>query len=199
MRMADALAAVAEEDRPRVQASIDRMLRGARDSFATVVRWHGHDGELHWVETRGEAVRDEDGNVLRIVGTSRLHLSGAEGLAGAEPDDASWCAMLNSFKGHAVVLDERGVVVAVNEAWRRFAQQNGGSSDDLGTDYLEVCCPAAGDARAERLYGRSAAEAVGRRADELMLSAGTSIDPAIGARLAGGRWDGECASRRKDG
>jgi PAS domain S-box-containing protein len=72
MRMADALAAVAEEDRPRVQASIDRMLRGARDSFATVVRWHGHDGELHWVETRGEAVRDEDGNVLRIVGTSRL-------------------------------------------------------------------------------------------------------------------------------
>jgi PAS domain S-box-containing protein len=55
------------------------------------------------------------------------------------------------------------------------------------------------NAGATRLYGWSAEEALGRRADELMLSPGTSIDPAIGARLAGGRWDGECDSRRKDG
>jgi PAS domain S-box-containing protein len=78
----------------------------------------------------------------------------------------------------AALLDELDVAVMATDLDHRIISWNAG---------------------AERLYGWSAGDALGRRADELMLSSGTSIDPAIGARLAGGRWEGECDSRRKDG
>ncbi len=78
----------------------------------------------------------------------------------------------------AALLDELDVAVMATDLDHRIISWNAG---------------------AEYLYGWSAQEAIGRRADELMLSPGTSIDPAIGARLAGGHWDGECSSRRKDG
>jgi PAS domain S-box-containing protein len=78
----------------------------------------------------------------------------------------------------AALLDELDVAVMATDVDHRIISWNAG---------------------AERLYGWNAEEVVGRRADELMLSQSTYIDPAIGARLAGGRWDGECTSRRKDG
>ncbi len=57
--------------------------------------------------------------------------------------------MLNSLPEHVAVLDERGVISAVNEPWERFATENGGSPSELavGANYLAVCrrSSAAGD------------------------------------------------------
>ena len=49
--------------------------------------------------------------------------------------------VLNSLAAHIAVLDAQGVVVAVNEAWRRFARENGSLDDDcyVGTNYLATC------------------------------------------------------------
>ncbi|MBF0189752.1 MAG: HAMP domain-containing histidine kinase [Magnetococcales bacterium] len=44
---------------------------------------------------------------------------------------------------HWAVLDASGVIVAVNPAWRVFADQNGGYGDYLGCNYLDVCTRAA--------------------------------------------------------
>lgn len=64
-------------------------------------------------------------------------------------------AVLNSVGAHIAVLDAGGIIVAVNQAWQRFARENGGanaSSVDVGADYLAVCAAsaAAGDSVAER-------------------------------------------------
>ena len=50
-------------------------------------------------------------------------------------------ATLDALSAHLAVLDERGVVVAVNAAWRRFAAQNDFPDEGygLGVDYLAVC------------------------------------------------------------
>jgi PAS domain S-box-containing protein len=50
-------------------------------------------------------------------------------------------SILNSLTTHIAVLDEHGVIVAVNEAWSRFARANEGASSTayLGTNYLAVC------------------------------------------------------------
>jgi PAS domain S-box-containing protein len=50
-------------------------------------------------------------------------------------------SVLNSLTAHIAVLDAQGVIVAVNEAWRRFARENGGADTAayLGTNYLAVC------------------------------------------------------------
>jgi PAS domain S-box-containing protein len=50
-------------------------------------------------------------------------------------------AVLNSLRDHVAVVDRRGTVVAVNDAWNRFAVENGANPARLGIDsnYLDVC------------------------------------------------------------
>lgn len=57
-------------------------------------------------------------------------------LARCDPRD-----VLNALRSSIAVLDGRGIVVAVNEAWIRFARENGATDERsfLGADYLEVC------------------------------------------------------------
>lgn len=63
---------------------------------------------------------------------------------------------LDSLSTHIAVLDESGTIVAVNEAWRRYAHQNGciGGECDIGVNYLRVCEAADGPEEHEaRLMG----------------------------------------------
>ena len=53
--------------------------------------------------------------------------------------------VLNSLLAHIAVLDERGVIIAVNESWSRFAAENGARTSFVGADYLAVCERAAAD------------------------------------------------------
>jgi PAS domain S-box-containing protein len=46
---------------------------------------------------------------------------------------------LDSLAAHIAVLDERGEIVAVNDSWRAFAELEGGDSDYVGRNYIEVC------------------------------------------------------------
>ncbi len=54
------------------------------------------------------------------------------------------------------------------------------------------------NAAAERLYGWTADEALGRLTDELMLSP-VDVDPEIRSAISSGRWHGELLLGRKDG
>ncbi|MDG3004777.1 hybrid sensor histidine kinase/response regulator [Paludisphaera mucosa] len=53
---------------------------------------------------------------------------------------------LDALAGHIAVLDERGVILFVNAAWRRFGEQNGlvGDGSGVGRNYLDSCLPAPG-------------------------------------------------------
>ncbi|MBI5894549.1 MAG: response regulator [Desulfobacterales bacterium] len=51
--------------------------------------------------------------------------------------------VLNSLPSHIAVLDETGAIMAVNEAWERFAAENGGARPGIGDNYLAVCEKAA--------------------------------------------------------
>ena len=48
---------------------------------------------------------------------------------------------LDALSSHVAILDENGVIVAVNTAWRRFAANNGGEANacGVGSNYLDVC------------------------------------------------------------
>jgi two-component system, LuxR family, sensor kinase FixL len=49
--------------------------------------------------------------------------------------------VLDSLTAHVAVLDHRGEILVVNEAWRRFARENGGAEEALsvGLNYFSVC------------------------------------------------------------
>lgn len=50
-------------------------------------------------------------------------------------------SLLDSLSAHIAVLDESGCILAVNNAWQRFADANGlvGKNGAVGSNYLEVC------------------------------------------------------------
>ena len=66
--------------------------------------------------------------------------------------------LLNSLSAHIAVLDSDGIIVAVNDAWRRFASASGGDGEAayVGVSYLDVCADAVrrnGDEVAEAVLG----------------------------------------------
>jgi GGDEF domain-containing protein len=64
---------------------------------------------------------------------------------------AKQAAILNVLPAHIALLDSQGVIISVNEAWRRFGSENGLRSPDagIGLNYLEICARARGDDASE--------------------------------------------------
>jgi len=56
-------------------------------------------------------------------------------------DNSIFAATLNSISAHVAVLNEAGEIIYVNEAWKRFADNNSlrASNYGVGTSYLNVC------------------------------------------------------------
>ena len=56
-------------------------------------------------------------------------------------------AILNALPAHIALLDGQGVIISVNETWRRFAAANflPGPADGIGLNYLDVCDRVRGD------------------------------------------------------
>ncbi len=74
-----------------------------------------------------------------------MDVSGRNALQQAvRTSDALRSAVLDSVLAHVAVLDTHGTIVAVNEAWRRFARENAGGDADLqaqlgvGANYLDA-------------------------------------------------------------
>lgn len=59
--------------------------------------------------------------------------------------------MLDSFGSNIAILDEKGIIVLVNQAWRDFGKENGYKDKDfgLGKNYLKLCDSAMGIAEVE--------------------------------------------------
>ena len=93
-----------------------------------------------WLAADANPVADADGQITEVIVT----FMDVTIRVRAEQDIRNAAAftqdVLNSLLAHVVVLDERGVIIAVNEAWRRFARANGaGTLDYMGWNYLAVC------------------------------------------------------------
>ena len=56
--------------------------------------------------------------------------------------EAFSACILNSLNSEIAVLDKHGIIIAVNDAWRKFGKENGGlpiDQDMLGLNYLDAC------------------------------------------------------------
>ncbi|MCC7261335.1 MAG: GAF domain-containing protein [Candidatus Latescibacteria bacterium] len=65
----------------------------------------------------------------------------------AEVGEAFGQSLLDAFPGQACIIDSLGVILAVNQAWRGFAADNGGKPEKTSgcANYLEVCEGATGE------------------------------------------------------
>ncbi|MCG6115819.1 MAG: GGDEF domain-containing protein [Mesorhizobium sp.] len=70
-------------------------------------------------------------------------------------------AVLDALTASICIVDHNGVIVAVNEAWRRFSNDNGGKGAFLGANYLDVCRNATGT-------GADAARGFGQKIEDVL-------------------------------
>ena len=67
--------------------------------------------------------------------------------------------MLDSLSAHIAILDDQGIILDTNRAWRDFAVQSGMPEDydSIGDNYLDVCEAAKGD---EGAHARAVADGI---------------------------------------
>ncbi len=108
--------------------------------------WYGElihqtrDGRRVVVDSRHVLVREEDGKLL-VLETNRDLTARKQAEEAWRKGQAINHAILSSLEAQISVLDKEGKVIAVNEAWERFAQENGNEScsASVGENYLHVC------------------------------------------------------------
>jgi PAS domain S-box-containing protein len=144
MGLEDLLTVIPAAEREGVRADLVAIERG--DSEASVRRFEQPtpDGPI-WLETRARAVRDGDGRLLRIRGTSQdvTEQEAAKRQAAAERDFLQ--ATLDSLPAHIVVLDADGAVLMANRGWTGFAAVDGLLPRGPGGNYLAACDAAEAD------------------------------------------------------
>jgi PAS domain-containing protein len=64
---------------------------------------------------------------------------------------ARQAAVLNALPANVALIDTHGVIISVNDAWRRFDATNAiqGVGAGIGSNYLQVCDSADGDCAPE--------------------------------------------------
>ena len=167
LTMTDALGSMLPADRERVRAAIDGMQRQAMDSFSAEYRVLGSDGTVRWLEAHCGAIRDRHGVLTRVRGITQDVTARVLATDRLREAEEFGLATLDSLTAHIAVLDEHGVIIAVNASWREFAEREGGQSDYVGTNYLAVC-DAADDPIAARV-ARGLSELVTGKRDALKL------------------------------
>ncbi len=141
------------EDLPRFIESIEH---SARHLLAWNGKWRYRNtaDEWRWMEGHSQPAREPDGSILwhgyAADVTERQNAADLEtevsGLVKAAQD---------SLMAHVAVLDREGVIISVNDGWRRFAEENqreAGITDPrtgIGTNYLQICAIATGDCSGE--------------------------------------------------
>jgi PAS domain S-box-containing protein len=131
------------DDKADTLAVVQDYFDGKIPFYVTEHRVSCKDGGYKWILDRGIVVsRDEEGKPLRMIGTHTDITEHKQMEEKLRDSDAFNASILNSLTSHITVLDSQGVIIAVNDAWRRFAKDNGvaeSSSDMLGFNYLEAC------------------------------------------------------------
>jgi PAS domain S-box-containing protein len=157
------------DDRSWVMELALKALREGR-GYSANYRMTAADGRVVWLRTVVHAVM-EGQRTKELVGIAteisdvKLH---EEQLLKSE--EFIRC-IFKSLHGELVVLDKAGVIIAANEAWDRFARENGKdpASVSPGVDYLQICRRAAESGETLASEALDGIEAVLRGSCEQML------------------------------
>src|SRR5262245_53277393 len=128
------------DDREVSAAKLRSSFTGGHDEYNIAKRYIRKDGAIIWVLINWTVVRDARGNPLRTVANIQditVRKLTEEALRKSEALNQS---VLRSLAAHIAVLDTDGNIIAVNEAWKRFAHENGNDGvSGVGVNYLDVC------------------------------------------------------------
>jgi PAS domain S-box-containing protein len=127
------------EDLDEHRAQRERRVRGENAVYER--RFRRKDGQALWTAVSAVALRDPDGKVTGAFAmltdiTERKRVEEA-----LRESETLLKDVLDSLTAHIAVLDAQGQILLVNDAWRRFAERNGGLDRlvGIGANYFTAC------------------------------------------------------------
>ncbi|MCY7374475.1 MAG: CHASE3 domain-containing protein [Pyrinomonadaceae bacterium] len=137
-----AFSRVIEEDAPRVDEEFRKAI-AERKNFDAEFRIRDSKGAIRWNNCTGQPQFDDDGNLTHVVGFCRDITEIKRGELVLRDSESFVRAILDSLPAHIAVINKSGEIVAVNKAWRNFAETNCVKdpidSTGIGQNYLKVC------------------------------------------------------------
>ncbi len=149
------VSALHPDDRKRVSKEWQQAVTEKR-AYVIEHRFQHADGSVVWVGVWAQPELDSAGEIVGHLGvlidvTARKQVD--ESIKQAEDFSQSVLASLSS---HIAILDRNGMIIAVNQAWEKFALANDRASSlvGVGCSYLDVCRSAAstGEATAQHAF-----------------------------------------------
>lgn len=137
---------VPENDRNTFKGLVEKVVSGETIRGVEVTRQR-KDGSPVEVRINAAPIRDEDGVVVAVMGALEDVTEKKAAEAAMRESERFAQSALDALSSSLAILDETGVIIAVNRTWREFARQN--TPSDLEFDsfdfanYLEVCDRAA--------------------------------------------------------
>ncbi|MDY7573250.1 EAL domain-containing protein [Actimicrobium sp. CCI2.3] len=137
---------VAGEDSLQMHRAIATLLAGEVTSTPSFdLRFWRHDASLLWTSVTlslARGVRAQPAHVLALIEDISQRKKMEQALRESERFGK---ATLDALSEHICVVDETGQLLAVNTAWRSYAEKNAGPTpiDWTGYNYLSVCDAAA--------------------------------------------------------
>ncbi len=136
-------------------AQFDRILADEINGYDLEKRFLSKDGCVIHTHLAVQCLRNPDRSVDYVVALIQDITKRKQAEEALQASEFFVNGVLNSLTAHIAVLDENGVIISVNEAWKKFATDNNSPDPDcyVGVNYLTVCETAvrAGEKSAEAL------------------------------------------------
>jgi PAS domain S-box-containing protein len=139
---------VNETTRQPVENPVRRALReGPVVGLANHTALIAKDGTTRPIDDSAAPIRSADGAIVGCVLVFRDVTERRRSEQRLDEALRFYRSSIDALTGHIAVLDENGVILEVNHAWRHFAEMNhfAGFNCAVGMNYLEVCDTSEGE------------------------------------------------------
>ena len=122
------------------------VIRSGVPKLGIVERFQSPGEQETWIQTDKVPYFDKDGKVIGIVAMAQDVTERKRAANTLLESQRFLQSTLDALTSHIAILNEHGVIIAVNAAWDQFAVDNGfiGEHRGVGDDYLAVCDSAVG-------------------------------------------------------
>ncbi|HEY6402713.1 MAG TPA: PAS domain S-box protein, partial [Blastocatellia bacterium] len=129
------------DDREISAAKLESSFADGSEEYSIEKRYVRKDGAVIRVLIKWTVVHIADGQPPRSVSSVQDITERKRVETALRESQALNQAALDSLAANVAVLDRDGTIIAVNEAWKRFARENGGAAiaNSVGVNYLDVC------------------------------------------------------------
>lgn len=106
--------------------------------FSIELELYHQDGSRLWQEVKLTLIRGPAGQLEHLLGNGRDITARKQAEERRRASEQFTEATLNALAAQICVLDEAGVILRVNAAWRSFADANPPTAYDVGVNYLAL-------------------------------------------------------------